>query len=168
MPLEVEPSLRRALGLHQVLPSQQPGAASTSAGVRRFYIALLALAVDEAGLGPRRGPVALPPTATPVARAQVRRRAAARVLARRWLLGELDGDVVVPITVACGALGLDAEAVADAVRRLSARPLRPPRAIAPACAPVAERRCAARAALARRRPPSSVGPARAEPQAAAR
>jgi hypothetical protein len=36
----------------------------------------------------------------------------ARALARRWLLGELDGDVVVPIAVACSALGLDAAALA--------------------------------------------------------
>jgi hypothetical protein len=62
MPLDVEPSLRRALGLHQVLPAQQPGAASSSAGVRRFYCALLLLAVDEAGLAPRRG-TGLPPHA---------------------------------------------------------------------------------------------------------
>jgi hypothetical protein len=160
MRLEVEPSLRRALGLHQVLPSQQPGAAPASAGVRRFYIALLALAVDEAGLAPRRGTVPPPPTATPFARAQARRRATARVLARRWLLGELDGDVVVPLTVACGALGLDPQAVADAVRRRSARPLRPPRAIEPAGAPLGERRRAARAAPALRRPARAQAVAR--------
>jgi hypothetical protein len=41
----------------------------------------------------------------------------ARALAHRWLLGELDAEVVVPITVACSALGLDAEALGDAVRR---------------------------------------------------
>lgn len=92
----------------------------------------------------------------------------ARALARRWLLGELDAEVVGPITVACSALGLDPEALADAVRRRSARPLRPPRAIEPACPPLEERRRAARAAPALRRPPSSVGPARAETQAVAR
>jgi hypothetical protein len=116
MPLDVGAVAAPRARLHQVLPAQQSGAAASSAGVRRLFGALLALAVDEAGLGSRRGTVAPPPTATPVARAQARRRATARVLARRWLLGELDGEVVVPITVACGALGLDPEALADAVR----------------------------------------------------
>jgi hypothetical protein len=62
------------------------------------------------GLGPP------PPRATPDARARVRRRATARTLARRWLLGELDGQVALPVTLVCDALGLDASVLAAAVR----------------------------------------------------
>jgi hypothetical protein len=119
MPVAAEPSLRSALGLHQILPAQQPGAAAASVGVRRFYAALLLGAVEEAGLGPRRGTAAPPPASS---------RAAG-------CCGELDGEVVVPLQVACGALGLDPEALADAVRLRSTRPLRQPRASAPPCGP---------------------------------
>jgi hypothetical protein len=48
---------------------------------------------------------------------KARRRATARVLARCWLTGELEAEVSVPIAVACDALGLNAEALAEAVRR---------------------------------------------------
>jgi hypothetical protein len=41
-------------------------------------------------------------------------------LATAWLLGELDGQVVVPIGYVCDALGLDAGALAAAVRQARA------------------------------------------------
>ena len=112
--MPVEQSLRRALGLHQVLPAQQSRAAPASAGARRFFGALLLRAVDEAGLAPRRS--SGPPQVAGGDGRQARRRAAARTLARRWLCGELDDQVTVTVAVACSALGLDAEALADAVR----------------------------------------------------
>jgi hypothetical protein len=37
--------------------------------------------------------------------------------ARRWLVGELDGQVALPIGFVCDALGLDAGVLAAAVRR---------------------------------------------------
>jgi len=114
MSLSVEPTLRHALGLHQMLPVQCATAAPASAGLRRFYAALLALAVDEAGLAPRRGTGL--PRASRYARTQA--RTTARTLARLWLAGELEAEVTVPVAVACAALGLDAAALADAVRRL--------------------------------------------------
>jgi len=40
------------------------------------------------------------------------------VLAQRWLAGELDAAVDVPVAVVCVALDLDADAVAAAVRAL--------------------------------------------------
>jgi hypothetical protein len=117
MSLDAEPVLRRALGLHQVLPSQIAGPARTSAGLRKFYAAILTVALDDAGIARRSGTGPLPPRATPYARVQARHRATARALAQRWLTGELEAEVAVPLAVACDALGLNAEAVADAVRR---------------------------------------------------
>jgi hypothetical protein len=38
-------------------------------------------------------------------------------MARLWLLGALDGEVLVPVQLVCDALGLDAAALAAAVRR---------------------------------------------------
>jgi hypothetical protein len=37
-------------------------------------------------------------------------------LARRWLCGELDADVALPVRLVCDALGLDAGMLAAAVR----------------------------------------------------
>jgi hypothetical protein len=42
-------------------------------------------------------------------------RAARVVTARRWLTGELDGQVALPIAFVCDALGLDAGVLAAAV-----------------------------------------------------
>jgi len=39
-----------------------------------------------------------------------------RALAQRWLAGELDATVDVPLAVVCAALNLDATALAAAVR----------------------------------------------------
>jgi hypothetical protein len=49
-----------------------------------------------------------------VARRDQRRR----TVAVAWLLGELDGTVEVPREWVCAALGLDADALADVVRRI--------------------------------------------------
>jgi len=76
---------------------------------------LLAYAVHQAGLGPhirRQGPV--PRTGS---RQLGPRARAARVLAaRRWLLGELDDQVALPIGYVCDMLGLDAGVLAAAAR----------------------------------------------------
>src|SRR5262245_34519679 len=87
MSLEAEPVLRRALGLYQVLPAQCASAAPASAGLRRFYGAILLTALDDAGIARRSGTGQLPFRATPDVRTQARRRATARALARRWLVG---------------------------------------------------------------------------------
>ena len=68
------------------------------------------------GPAPRRG-TGLPPTAAAFARAQARRRVTARTLARRWLLGELDDQVTVPIAWVSDALGIDAATLARIVQR---------------------------------------------------
>jgi len=46
-----------------------------------------------------------------------RAKPAQRIAARRWLCGALDTEVAVPFRWVCDMLGLDAEALADAVRR---------------------------------------------------
>jgi hypothetical protein len=48
--------------------------------------------------------------ATPV------RRPALRTLTRRWLAGELDAEVALPVEVVCTMLGIDARMLAAAVR----------------------------------------------------
>jgi len=57
-------------------------------------------ALLDAGLVPRHG----------------RTRPAVCTLAQRWLAGELEGAVDVPVAVVCVALNLDATALAAAVR----------------------------------------------------
>ena len=82
---------------------------STVVGIKGYF---------DPGTRPRPlPPIARPPTATKYGRALARRRAAARALARHWLCGALDAEVPVPITMVCDALGLDADALADVVRR---------------------------------------------------
>jgi hypothetical protein len=43
------------------------------------------------------------------------------VLACRWLTGELDGQVVLPVSLVCAALNLDPVVLAAAVRTRTAR-----------------------------------------------
>ena len=50
-----------------------------------------------------------------------RRSPALRTLARRWLAGEFDAAVDVPVAVVCVVLNMDATALAAAVRK-RARP----------------------------------------------
>jgi hypothetical protein len=50
-----------------------------------------------------------------------------RELARRWLQGELDAQVALPVRLVCGALGLDAGVLAATVARVHAASS-PPRA----------------------------------------
>jgi len=54
-------------------------------------------------------------------RATARHRTIARTLARRWLAGELDAEVAVPIAAACMAVGIDPAAPASQVGRLRYR-----------------------------------------------
>ena len=71
-------------------------------GMRALACALLEAACQDAGLLPCRG--TLP--------------ARRRVLARQWLLGELEHQVAVPVAVACAAVGIEPAALASVVRRL--------------------------------------------------
>jgi len=43
-----------------------------------------------------------------------------RTLAQRWLCGELDDQVAVPVRFVCDVLGIDGDAIAAAVRRSAA------------------------------------------------
>jgi hypothetical protein len=69
-------------------------------GVKALYARMLWYALRNAGLAPLRS----------------RSRPALRTLAQRWLAGGLDAAVDVPVALVCGALGLDAAALAAAVR----------------------------------------------------
>jgi len=80
-----------------------------------MLLRLLADAIYQADLGPsvrRQGPG---PRAG-AGRFGARRRPAQIVAARRWLAGELDDQVRLPIAFVCDALGLDAGMLAAAVR----------------------------------------------------
>ena len=103
-----------ALGVHQVLPTQSARRRGPL-GSRRLFIALLAGALEDAGLGPRRAP---PPRTSPAyTRLADRLTRARRATATAWLLGALDAEVEVPVVLACDALGIDPAALAAAVRR---------------------------------------------------
>jgi hypothetical protein len=104
------------LGLHQVLPTQLPRRHRGVGGPPAFFAALLANALEDAGLGPRRPPP--PRTSARYARLADRLAASRRALAVAWLCGQLEREVVVPLEVACTALGIDAAALAAVVRRL--------------------------------------------------
>jgi len=107
----LSPSIPDALlGVAIMRPCQFPGGRSDRAvGARALLVRLLADALSQADLGPRmrrKAPRTGPGCAT---RAQV-------VAARRWLLGELDADVLLPVRFVCDALGIDADVLAAAVR----------------------------------------------------
>jgi hypothetical protein len=73
-------------------------------------VRLLTLALWDAGLcatgAGRRGPMR-----------PARSRPAQRTAARRWLLGELDSEVRVPLRWCCDALGIEAATLAWIVRQ---------------------------------------------------
>jgi hypothetical protein len=98
------------LGVAIMRPCQFPGRRSDrAAGARALLLRLLADALSQADLGPRmrrKAPRTGPGCAT---RAQV-------VVARRWLLGELDDQVALPVRYVCDMLGIDAGVLAAAVR----------------------------------------------------
>jgi hypothetical protein len=76
---------------------------------------LLADALHQADLGPRirrQGPAPRHGTG----RAGGRTRRAQVVTARRWLVGELDDQVALPVRYVCDMLGIDADVLAAAVR----------------------------------------------------
>jgi len=102
------------LGAEIMRPEQWPGERCERAvGARALLLRLLADALHQADLGPRirrQGPV-------PSGQAHRGPRPAQVLAARRWLVGELDGQVALPIGFVCDALGLDAGVLAAAVRR---------------------------------------------------
>jgi len=98
------------LGVAVVLPGQVPGGRSDRAvGARAMLVRLLADAVAQADVGVRmrrKTPRTGPGSAT---RAQV-------LTARRWLLGELDDQVALPVRFVCDVLGIEHSRLAAAVR----------------------------------------------------
>jgi hypothetical protein len=74
-------------------------------GVRALYARMLWGALVEAGLAPCHG----------------RPRPALHTLARRWLAGELDAEVALPIAFVCDLLGIDAGMLAATVRARAPR-----------------------------------------------
>jgi hypothetical protein len=83
------------LGAAIMVPCQWPGARCQRAvGARALLLRLLADALHQADLGPRVLRKGSAPRTGPgrVTRAQV-------VVARRWLLGELDAEVALPVGV---------------------------------------------------------------------
>jgi hypothetical protein len=104
------------LGCEIMRPCQWPGSRYERAvGPRALLLRLLADALHQADLGPlvrRQGP--MPRNGSSPGR---KRTSPAQVIAaRRWLAGELDGQVALPVTFVCDALGLDAGVLAAAVR----------------------------------------------------
>jgi hypothetical protein len=102
-----------ALDVEQLLPAQLPrrhGPAAT--GARALLVRLLLLALLDAGwsLDGRTCGLRVVPRSR-------QRWQGSQALAQRWLLGELDDQVAVPIAWCCDQLGLDAAALAAAVRR---------------------------------------------------
>jgi hypothetical protein len=109
------PSIPDALFDADILrPCQWPGArCARAAGPRALLLRLLADAVYQADLGVRRQG---PGPRHGSGRFGARRRPAQIVAARRWLAGELDDQVRLPIAFVCDALGLDHDVLAAAVR----------------------------------------------------
>jgi len=76
---------------------------------------LLVDALHHTDLGPRirrQGPAPRPRTG----RVGTRARAKQVVTARRWLVGELDAEVALPVRYVCDMLGIEFDVLADAVR----------------------------------------------------
>jgi hypothetical protein len=95
----IEPHL---LGMESILPIQVVRDAPRT-GARALLCRLLLEALGDAGL---------------LAGGRWRRRGTPtrRELARRWLAGELDAEVALPVRLVCDALGFDAATVTTAVR----------------------------------------------------
>src|SRR5215475_13488020 len=110
----LSPSIPDALlGVAIMRPCQFPGGRSERAvGARALLVRLLADALSQADLGPRMRRRGSAPTRTGpgrVTRARV-------VVARRWLLGELDDQVALPVRWVCDVLGIESDVLAAAVR----------------------------------------------------
>jgi len=102
------------LGAAIMRPCQFPGPrCERVVGARALLLRLLADALHQADLGPRMRRKA--PRSGPgrVTRAQV-------VVARRWLCGELDDQVALPVAYVCDMLGIEHEVLAAAVRARTA------------------------------------------------
>jgi hypothetical protein len=109
-------AVERLFSVELLLPHQLPLRRTGPTGPRALLARLLFYALVEAELGPS----ARRPLQGRTALARWRRhvRPAERQLARQWLLGQLDDQgVTVPIGWLCDQLGLEASAVAAAVRR---------------------------------------------------
>ena len=108
------------LGAAIMRPCQFPGPRCERAeGARALLLRLLADALHQADLGPcirRQGP-GFRPVGT-------RARAKQVALARRWLLGELDAEVALPVGFVCDALGINADVLAAAAARARPAPAR--------------------------------------------
>jgi hypothetical protein len=104
------------LGAAIMRPCKFPGARCERAvGARALLLRLLADALHCADLGPRirrQGPA--PRNGS--CRAGTRARAKQIAIARRWLVGELDAEVALPVGWVCDMLGIDADVLAAAVR----------------------------------------------------
>jgi len=98
------------LGVMIVRPCQFPGGRSERAvGARALLLRLLADALHQADLRPRMRRKGARTGPGRVTRAQV-------VVARRWLLGELDDQVALPVGWVCDMLNIDADVLAAVVR----------------------------------------------------
>ena len=112
------------IDLGHVLPSQLARRGSVHAGGRRRSAPRCSLALS-------RTPASGPARATPPRRSATYARTAAalaqsrRELAIAWLLGALEDQVQLPVHTVCAALGVDPDALAQAVRRRSAVPALP-------------------------------------------
>jgi hypothetical protein len=97
------------LGCDILRPCQWPGERYQRAvGPRAMLLRLLADALHQADLGPRirrRGPV----PSNGACRVGTRARRAQVDAARRWLVGDLDDQVRLPVAFVCDQLGLDAD-----------------------------------------------------------
>src|SRR5262249_54913197 len=95
----IEPHL---LGIESILPIQV-AASTRRTGARALLARLLVEALSDAGLlVGGRWRRAVPPAPRPQ-------------LATRWLLGELDAQVAVPLAWACEVIGLEPAAIARVV-----------------------------------------------------
>jgi hypothetical protein len=103
-----------------VLPSQVPRRhAVYTTGTRALLGRLLALALLDAGW--KVDGRSTPPHPSP--RRHRIRWQTRRTLARRWLCGELEDQVAVPVRLVCDLLGIDVDALAAVVRRAGAQAL---------------------------------------------
>jgi hypothetical protein len=109
----VDDALARTFGVESILPTQFACGRGASPGPMALLAAVLTSALEDAGMPFRAAP---PRNSTAYARQVARRDHRRCTIALAWLLGELDGTVDVPREWVCAALGLDAEALADAVR----------------------------------------------------
>lgn len=104
------------LGAAIMVPSQWPGPRRERPdGARALLLRLLADALHCADLGPRIRRRQGPAPRTGPDRGGTHARATRIALARRWLLGDLDAEVALPVSLVCDALGIDAGVLSAAV-----------------------------------------------------